>query len=199
MRGVDQHGDRGADAELLDEDDLRGREGADRDAEEQRRGGDDAARSARGPIATASRSDGAVVARLLDPRQQEDAVVGGEAEGDGEQQDRLRLTRARPGSCSRAGPRSGRPGRSAPAPRRSALSVSRFISSALIGSTTEPVIRNRTMQRRERRRSRARSAGGREARPAGRRSAAVCAADQHRATAACRSRICCTSRGSSRR
>ena len=43
------------------------------------------------PIATASESRGAAVARLLDPREQEDAVVGGEAEGDREQQDRHRL------------------------------------------------------------------------------------------------------------
>jgi hypothetical protein len=37
---VDQHGHRGADAQLLDEDDLRGREGLDGDAEQDRGGGD---------------------------------------------------------------------------------------------------------------------------------------------------------------
>ena len=43
------------------------------------------------PIATDSESLGAAVARLLDPREQEDGVVGREAEGDGEEQDRHRL------------------------------------------------------------------------------------------------------------
>ena len=39
--GVDQHHERGAEAELLDEDQLRGREGADSDGEQKRRGRDD--------------------------------------------------------------------------------------------------------------------------------------------------------------
>ena len=93
---VDQHRERGADAVLLDEDDLRGGEGADRDREQQRRGGDDPA----GPLEPDRhrlRVRGAVVARLLDPREQEDGVVGREPEGDGEEQDRHRLL-DRPGA-----------------------------------------------------------------------------------------------------
>ncbi len=68
----------------------RGREGADRDREQQRRGGDDPA----GPLEPDRDALGVArpgVARLLDPREQEDPVVGGEAERDREQQDRHRL------------------------------------------------------------------------------------------------------------
>ena len=47
------------------------------------------------PIATASVVGDAAVVRFLDPREQEDAVVGGEPEGDREEQDRLgRVERA---------------------------------------------------------------------------------------------------------
>ena len=70
------------------------------------------------PIATALGVRGAVVARLLDPREQEDRVVGREAEGDREEQDRHRLLdrpRARVVEQALA---AGRPGRSAPAGRR---------------------------------------------------------------------------------
>ena len=86
------------------------------------------------------------VARLLDPREQEHAVVGREPEGDREQQDRHASARARPGSGSRAGPRGGRPGRSKTRMPKTALRLSTFISSCLIGSTTEPVIRKRTIR-----------------------------------------------------
>jgi hypothetical protein len=53
---VDQHRQRRADAVLLDEDDLRGGEGADRDREEQRGRGDDAPGRSR-PMRTASESE----------------------------------------------------------------------------------------------------------------------------------------------
>ena len=56
------------------------------------------------PSATASRVGRAAVVRLLDAREQEDAVVGGEPEGDREQQDRLGRLEARRCSGSRAGP-----------------------------------------------------------------------------------------------
>ena len=75
--------------ELLDEDHLRRHERADRDAEQDRGRGHDPA----GPL----QPDGhrlvvgqPAVARLLDPREQEHAVVGREPERDREQQDRLR-------------------------------------------------------------------------------------------------------------
>ena len=67
------------------------------------------------PTATASRSQPAV-ARLLDAREQEHAVVGREPERDAEQQDRL-VDRARPGESKASSPRAGRPGRSARAGR----------------------------------------------------------------------------------
>src|SRR5215207_364840 len=88
--GVDQHRQRRPDAVLLDEDDLRGREGADRNREEQRGGGHDPSR----PLETGGYSLRALdsrVMRLLDPGEQEDAVVGRETEDDREQQDRHRL------------------------------------------------------------------------------------------------------------
>ena len=73
----------------MSEDQLRwGRECADRYGEQHRRGGHDAP----GPLEARRDRLGvgeASVARLLDPRQQEHAVVGGEAEADREQQDRL--------------------------------------------------------------------------------------------------------------
>ena len=74
---------------------LRGHERADRDGEQERGGGHDP------PGALESDRDSSVVGhaavvRFLDPRDQEDAVVGGEPEGDREEQDRLgRVERAR--------------------------------------------------------------------------------------------------------
>ena len=93
--GVDQHRERGAEAEFLDEDQLRGHERTDRDGEQERGGGHDP------PGAFEADRDGLVVGDaavigLFDPREQEDAVVGGEPEGDREEQDRLcRVERAR--------------------------------------------------------------------------------------------------------
>ena len=87
-RRVDQHGDRRPDPELLDEDDLGGGEGPDRDREQDRRGGHDPA-GALEPDRDGLAIVVASVARLLDSRQQEDAVVGREPEDDREQQQRL--------------------------------------------------------------------------------------------------------------
>ena len=85
---VDQHGERRADAELLDEDDLRGREGADRHREQQGRGGHDPARALEADRDRFGVRRPAVVG-LLDPREQEHAVVGRQPEPDREEEDRL--------------------------------------------------------------------------------------------------------------
>ena len=129
--------------DLLDEDDLRGHEGADRDREQERGRGDDPA-GALEPDRDRLGVGGAAVARLLDPREQEDAVVGREPEGDREQEERLRRLERRPGSCSRAGPRSRPSWKIRTRIPNTALRPSRFISSCFSGSTTEPVIRKRT-------------------------------------------------------
>ena len=76
---VDQDARRGGDADLLDEGDRGGDEGADRDGEQDRGGGDDRAGALdadRDRLAVAEPA----VARLLDPPEQEDAVVGRERE-----------------------------------------------------------------------------------------------------------------------
>ena len=62
----------------------------DRRAEEQRRGGDDPARCAASPLATASSFGSPASWDSLIRAEQEDAVVGREREGDGEEEDRLR-------------------------------------------------------------------------------------------------------------
>ena len=109
--------------------------------------------------------------RLLDAREQEHAVVGREPERDREQQDGC-VDSTRLGSCSRAED-SNRPSWKISTSRpNAALSVSRFMISALTGSTTEPVIRNRisvVKQRSERERQIARRSDDWS-----RRSAAVC-------------------------
>src|SRR3954449_9587663 len=64
--GVDQDRERGADPVLLEEDDLRRREGADGDREQERGGGHDAAASLEAER-DRLRVGGTVVARLLDP------------------------------------------------------------------------------------------------------------------------------------
>ena len=118
---------------------------------------------AKAPIATANRSaaavtirpgalesdrdrlgvGGAVVAGLLDPREEEDRVVGREPEGDGEEQDRHRLLDRAAARSSRAGLRIDRPGRSGRGGRRRRSRLSTFMISDLIGSITDPVIRKR--------------------------------------------------------
>jgi hypothetical protein len=90
---VDRHGERGAHAELLDEEHVRGGEGADRHAEEQRRGGDEAP-GALEPVRHRLAGGETVLARLFDAREQEHAVVGRQGEGDDEQQHQVRLLKA---------------------------------------------------------------------------------------------------------
>src|SRR5436190_3534703 len=87
---VDQHSERRSQPVLLDEDDLRGDEGADRDGEEEGSGGDDAPRALE-PDRDGFRVGGPAIASFLDPREQEDPVVGGESERDREQEQRHRL------------------------------------------------------------------------------------------------------------
>jgi hypothetical protein len=86
--GVDEDGERGAEAEFLGDDDLRAEEGEEDDREEKGGGGHDPAR--------AFETDGhgfrvgvAVVVGFLDPGEEEDAIVGGEAEDDREEQEQL--------------------------------------------------------------------------------------------------------------
>ena len=74
--------------DLLDEDDLRRHERADRDAEEERRGGDDSPRALESDR-DRLRVGRAAVTRLLDAREEEDAVVGREAERHREQEQGL--------------------------------------------------------------------------------------------------------------
>ena len=93
-RRVERDGHRGADAELLDERDPGGRERADRDAEEQRGGGDDPPRPLH-PVRDGVAVLEPAVARLLDPGEEEDRVVGREAEGGRAEQDRLGRLEAR--------------------------------------------------------------------------------------------------------
>jgi hypothetical protein len=83
--GVQDDGDAGADAEQLDKADLSGAEGEERDRQQGRRGGDDAAGAAQ---AGGHRLDGAGagVVGLLDTGQQEHLVVHGQPEGDAEDQ-----------------------------------------------------------------------------------------------------------------
>ena len=86
--GVDQHRQGRAHAELLDEQHPGGGEGADRDREQQRRGGHDAAGALEAQRHRVLRL-GPRVVRLLDARQQEHRVVGGQAERQRAEQDRL--------------------------------------------------------------------------------------------------------------
>ena len=81
--------------------------------------------------------------RLLDAREQEDAVVGREPERDREQQHRLARLQAHPGSSKPSSPSRWPSWKISTSRPNAAVSVSRFITSALIGSTTDPVIRNR--------------------------------------------------------
>src|ERR1022692_2930187 len=85
---VDQDRARSPDADLLEEHDLRRRERADRHGEHQRRGGDQPPGSLeadryRFPIARSG------VARFLDSREQEYAVVGREREYDRRQDQKV--------------------------------------------------------------------------------------------------------------
>src|SRR4249919_2227516 len=73
-RRVERDGDGGADTELLDERDARGRKGADRNAEQQRGGGDDAAGSLH-PVGDGVAVVEAAVSGLLDAREEEDRVI----------------------------------------------------------------------------------------------------------------------------
>src|SRR5437899_10128109 len=83
-RGVDRNGHRDPEPQLLDDQNPRRDEGADRDAEEERGGGDDAPGSLEAERHRLAVREPRVV-RLLDAREQEDAVVGREAERDREQ------------------------------------------------------------------------------------------------------------------
>ena len=113
---VDRDGERDADPDLLDDHDRRRGERADGDAEEQRRRGDDPP----GPF-EAERDRLAVletgVVRLLDPREQEDRRSRSRARMRSRTGARAASARAHPGCGSSAGPRAGRPGRSARAGR----------------------------------------------------------------------------------
>ena len=87
---IDDHGQRGADAKLLERGDVRRGERAHRSAEEQRRGADDT------PAALQAGGDRNFVGRtgvvgLLDARQQEHAVVGRQPEGNDEEDDHVGL------------------------------------------------------------------------------------------------------------
>ena len=117
-RRVDHDGEAGPHPELLDEDDVGRGERAYRHAEEQRCGGHDPA-GALEPEGHRLRVRQPRVVVLLDPRQQEDPVVGRERERDHEQQDRLRRLE---GALARVAQepleRAARPGRSARAGRR---------------------------------------------------------------------------------
>jgi hypothetical protein len=73
------------------------------------------------------------VARLLDPGQQEYAVVGCEAEPDRSEEDRLRRVERPSWKISTRIP-------------NTALRLSTFITIALIGRTTDPVKRNSTIR-----------------------------------------------------
>ena len=70
------------------------------------------------PIATASESERAAVASLLDPGEQEDAVVGGQAERDREQEQGLGGLEAALAVVAEQALEAARPGRSAPGCRR---------------------------------------------------------------------------------
>ena len=70
------------------------------------------------PIATHSESEAPLSRASLIRESRKTRVVGREAEGDGEEQDRHRLLERPLAACSRAAPRGCRPGRSAPAARR---------------------------------------------------------------------------------
>ena len=72
---------------------MRGGERADRDAEQQRRGGDQAT-GALEPVRDRRPRGEALLVRLFDARVQEHAVVGGQREGDDEQQHEVRLLQA---------------------------------------------------------------------------------------------------------
>ena len=94
------------------------------------------------PSATASSLGAPLSCTSLMRAEQEDAVVGREPEGDREQQHRLRgLDRALAGEAEQ--PLEWPSWKTSTSRPNAALSVSRFITSALTGSTTEPVIRNR--------------------------------------------------------
>ena len=92
-RGVDRDRERGAEAELLDEEDVGGDERADRHAEEQRGGGHEAPGALEAVRDRLAGWQPAVVG-LLDAGEQEHAVVGGEREGDDEQQHEVGLLEA---------------------------------------------------------------------------------------------------------
>jgi hypothetical protein len=85
---VEQDSRGGAESELLRDHDLRGEEGAERHGEEQRRRGDDPSGSLE-PDRDRLRVVVTAVARLLDAREEEHAVVGREPEDDGEEEEEL--------------------------------------------------------------------------------------------------------------
>jgi hypothetical protein len=123
------------------EHDLRRRERADRDREQQC-GRSDQPAGALESDRDRRRVGGSGVSRLLDPREQQDPVIGRQAEPDREQEDRLgRVERAlasvgeEPLQVSVLEDQHQMP--------NTALRLSAFISTALTGSTTEPVIKNR--------------------------------------------------------
>ena len=134
-------GDRERDphADLLDDHDRRGCERADRDAEEKGRGCDDPAGVRSSPSATASPFPRARASRrLLDPREQEDLIVGGEPERDREEE-RRRVSSSAPWRGSSGDPPAARPGRSRTRRPNAAESPSTFITSAFSGSTSDRV------------------------------------------------------------
>ena len=136
-----QHGQREADAEQLDEAHVAGGEGEEHHRDQQRGGGDDAAGALEADGHRQLVVAGAVVL-LLDAGEQEHLVVHRQAEGDAEHQDRRRGVDAAGGGEVEDAGRGGRPGRSRPSRRRWRDRLSRLSTSALIGTTTLPNIRN---------------------------------------------------------
>ena len=124
---------------------------ADRDAEEERRGGDDAT-GALEPPATASAFAQPAVAALLDPREQEDRVVGRRA--------RTRWRQSRTGCVDSSPVDRGRPGTRARARPKAAPIVSTFISNDFNGSTTDPVNAKSNVEGRQAEQARAPTGGG---------------------------------------
>src|SRR6202034_1190951 len=90
---VDRDRQRRADAELLNEEDVRSGEGADRHAEQERGGGYEAPGALQAVGDRVACGETRVVG-LLDASEQEHPVVGGERKGDDEQEHEVRLLEA---------------------------------------------------------------------------------------------------------